>query len=52
MRDLLPVNISVPLHIALMGLVFFVLFIGIVVFVYSKHRKKTYERVQNLPLED
>ncbi len=51
MKHLLP-EMTLPLSIIVSGSVFFLLFIGIVVYAYSKGRKATYERAGTLPLED
>jgi cbb3-type cytochrome oxidase subunit 3 len=52
MRDLLPQSIDVTWGVLLAAPIFLVFFLSLVIFIYSKNRKKLYEEVEKLPLED
>lgn len=45
-------EVDVPFRVAIMGLVFFLFFIGVIFYVYSSRRRKRYEQTSQLPLDD
>lgn len=51
MKDLLPETL-VPFRVAIMGLVFFAFFIGLIFYVFSARRRARYEEASKLPLDD
>ena len=52
MRDVLPQVMALPFWPKISGAVFFLLFLGIIWFVFRKDRKQEYEACAKLPLED
>ena len=51
MRDILPL-IEIPLPLMLLTPVFFLVFVGIALWVYRKGARPRYDRIGNLPLDD
>lgn len=51
MKHLIP-EVQVPWTVPITGLLFFLFFIGVVFYVFSASRKKKYQWIERLPLDD
>jgi hypothetical protein len=49
MRDLLPQHIDVTWGVLIAAPIFLVLFSITIIYVYSRRRKNTYKKIENLP---